>query len=87
LLADLWEGNQNGLAKKVEHYNDKYKFFNYEIEFPEVFTETKTGFDIVIGNPPWDKTKFDDKDFFSQFKTDYRTLSKSEQETIEKFIV
>ncbi len=84
MLADLWEGNQNGLAKKVEQYNDKYKFFNYEIEFPEVFTETKTGFDIVIGNPPWDKTKFDDKDFFSQFKTDYRTLSKSEQETIEK---
>ncbi len=37
----------------------KHRFFHWELEFPEVFFDTKgrqldsPGFDAVIGNPPW----------------------------------
>ena len=41
------------------------------------------GFDIIIGNPPWDKTKFSDSDFFPQFISNYRTLSNSKKEEIK----
>ena len=37
------------------------------------------GFQAIVGNPRWDKTKFSDNDFFSQFKSDYRTLSNSKK--------
>jgi type II restriction/modification system DNA methylase subunit YeeA len=83
LLQDLLEGNDNGLAKKVKEYAQEYGFFNYEIEFPEVYKENG-GFNIVIGNPPWDKTKFDDKDFFSQYVFNYRTCDNSKKAQIKK---
>lgn len=84
LLEDLLNGNDNGLAKKVYEYKREYNFFNYEVEFPEAFAAGKKGFNIVIGNPPWDKTKFDDKDFFSQYKFNYRTLINSRKKTVQK---
>jgi type II restriction/modification system DNA methylase subunit YeeA len=83
LLQDLLEGNNNGLAKKVSLYAKEYGFFNYEVEFSEVYRESG-GFNIVIGNPPWDKTKFDDKDFFSQYVFNYRTCDNAKKAQIQK---
>ncbi|MDR0467279.1 MAG: restriction endonuclease [Campylobacteraceae bacterium] len=76
--TDVW------LENDVNKYAKKYQFFNYEIEFAEVFSQTidKKGFDIVIGNPPWDKTKFSDNDFFPQYVSNYRTLIESKKKEI-----
>jgi hypothetical protein len=30
------------------------KFFHWEMEFPDVFTPERSGFDSMVGNPPWD---------------------------------
>lgn len=68
----------------IESYAKTYRFFNYEIEFPEIVNGgVFIGFDIIIGNPPWDKTKFSDSDFFPQFISNYRTLSNSKKEEIK----
>lgn len=60
----------------------KYRFFHYEIAFPEVFVGDKKGFDCIIGNPPWDKTKLSDDDFFPQFISDYRSKKASQKKQI-----
>jgi len=45
----------------------------YDLTFPEVFFEltdpsfTKKGFDVVLGNPPWDKVMPATKEFFVQY--------------------
>lgn len=62
--------------EEVKRVSRKYKFFNYDIEFPESYNY---GFDIIIGNPPWDKVKLDDKDFFSQYRSNYRTMKNNEK--------
>ncbi len=69
----------NGLLKKIRDYAAKFRFFNYEIEFPEALY----GFDCIMGNPPWDKTKFSDTDFFPQYNSRYRTMSNSEKKTYQ----
>ena len=51
-------------------------FFHWEIEFPEVFTGQRKGFDAVIGNPPWDKIKPIAHEFFTQYDPLYRTYDK-----------
>ncbi|WP_418905313.1 Eco57I restriction-modification methylase domain-containing protein (plasmid) [Borreliella turdi] len=61
--------------EKIKKISTYYKFFHYGIEFPDA----KDGFDIVIGNPPWEKTKFDESEFFSKHIPSYRKLSISEQ--------
>ena len=37
-------------------------FFHWPVEFPEVFG--KGGFDCVLGNPPWERIKLQEKEFF-----------------------
>lgn len=83
--AGLESLEQNKKAKElIESYAKTYRFFNYEIEFPEIVSDgVFVGFDIIIGNPPWDKTKFSDSDFFPQFISNYRTLSNSKKEEIK----
>ncbi|MCX6690975.1 MAG: hypothetical protein NTW33_02710 [Methanoregula sp.] len=40
-----------------------YRFFHWALEFPEVFTNG--GFDCILGNPPWEKEKIMETEFFS----------------------
>lgn len=59
---------------EVERLADEYRFFHWHLEFPEVFERSGRGadsagdtggFDAVVGNPPWDKVKLEDKEFFA----------------------
>jgi len=41
------------LRKAAKSQLNKYKPFHWHIEFPEVFLRTNSGFDTIIGNPPF----------------------------------
>jgi hypothetical protein len=41
-------------------------FFHWELEFPEVFPAGEAGgFDVVLGNPPWEMLQLDPQEFFA----------------------
>ncbi|MCX4617869.1 Eco57I restriction-modification methylase domain-containing protein [Streptomyces mirabilis] len=57
----------------------QYKFFHWHLEFPEVFRVPATadasvdtsvgwagGFSCVLGNPPWERIKLQEQEFFAQ---------------------
>lgn len=44
---------------------EQQRFFHWELEFPEVFGEASSGFDCILGNPPWDKIKLEEKKWFA----------------------
>lgn len=59
----------------VDELARQYRFFHWHLEFPGVFTvpndgsaEVVTGwsggFSCVVGNPPWERVKIQDKEFF-----------------------
>lgn len=73
----------NDFSSTIGGLSQKYRFFHYEIAFPEVFSSEKKGFDCIIGNPPWDKSEFSDNDFFPQFVSNYRTKKNSEKKTLK----
>lgn len=54
------------------------RFFHWELEFPDVFHVSGSGFDAVLGNPPWDIAKPVSKEFFSALDPLYRTYGKQE---------
>ena len=46
--------------------------FNWVLEFAEVYADG--GFDVVVGNPPWDRIKPLRDDFFVRHDREFRTL-------------
>lgn len=76
---------ENERAERVKKYAKQYKFFHYELEFIEVFRE-KNGFDLAVGNPPWDQIEFDKEGILTEedplfaIKTNYK-VEKSKYST------
>ena len=54
------------------------RFFHWELEFPDVFTASRPGFDAMLGNPPWEIQKPNSKEFFSNHDPLYRAYGKQE---------
>ena len=52
------------------------RFFHWELEFPDVFTPERAGFDAVLGNPPWEVMKPNSQEFFTAYDPLYRTYDK-----------
>jgi hypothetical protein len=63
-------------AAVVTRLVSEIKFFHWELEFPDVFTLQRSGFDAMIGNPPWDVMKPNSQEFFTDFDPLYRTYDK-----------
>jgi hypothetical protein len=57
----------------IRHLATDLKFFHWELEFPDVFTPDRSGFDALVGNPPWDVNEASSLEFFSDFDPLYRS--------------
>lgn len=53
-------GDVRGLAEELA---EEVGFFHWPLEFPDVFAEG--GFDVVLGNPPWERIKLQEQEFFA----------------------
>src|SRR5690606_27440035 len=51
--------------REVERLATLYGFFAWELAFPEVFGGERSGFDVVLGNPPWERVKLQEKEWFA----------------------
>jgi len=72
--------------KEMTHGNKERNFFPWKLYFADVFRE-KGGFDVVIANPPWDKVKPYDQEFFEKIDSKYREYSKADQKLlVEKLL-
>jgi hypothetical protein len=77
------QDNAHPLSLEIDKIAQQYLFFNYEIAFAEAFANPEdSGFHIVIGNPPWDVAEFNEAEFFSVWRSSYRTKLHSEKKEI-----
>jgi hypothetical protein len=61
------------LFKEIEGLAKKHRFFHWHLAFPQIFNlgdATKQpgwggGFDVILGNPPWETVLLKDKEFFA----------------------
>ncbi|NYF59359.1 Eco57I restriction-modification methylase domain-containing protein [Micromonospora purpureochromogenes] len=63
---------------EIARLREQYRFLHWHLEFPEVFevpeydsgidpaTGWAGGFDCVLGNPPWERIKLQEQEFFAQ---------------------
>ncbi|MGH3821495.1 MAG: Eco57I restriction-modification methylase domain-containing protein, partial [Pseudonocardiaceae bacterium] len=74
-LSEQW------VAERVERLARDYRFFHWQVEFPHIFavpedgdvdaaTGWRGGFHCVVGNPPWERVKLQDQEFFATRRPD-----------------
>ena len=52
-------------AAQAADIASRYRFLHWPLEFPNVFHRERPGFDVVVGNPPWNKVKFEMPNFLA----------------------
>ena len=63
LAADL-ESVPAPILEQLEALGEEYRFFHWQLAFAQVFSEAG-GFDLVLGNPPWERVKLQEQEFLA----------------------
>ena len=68
---DVWQAQADPklvpqpLRQVARSLAEQHRFFHWHLAFPEVFAAAgKGGFDVGLGNPPWERVKLQEKEFF-----------------------
>jgi len=61
LLRDVPQ--RTGVLEAAHEYARKAQAFHWKLEFPGVFEQG--GFDVLLGNPPWERVKLQQEEFFA----------------------
>lgn len=67
------------VRREVEALSEDHQFLHWHLAFPDVFVQSTEdrelrnsgwdgGFDVVLGNPPWERIKIQEKEWFSERK-------------------
>ncbi|HWL74226.1 MAG TPA: hypothetical protein VNQ74_10160, partial [Burkholderiaceae bacterium] len=67
---ELWRQLRDGeqelpalTGRIVNNLAEQYGFFHWHLQFPQVFANG--GFDVVTGNPPWERVTLKEKEWFA----------------------
>ena len=61
--ATLDAGDTDGTMEDVIPFARRAQAFHWPLEFPDVMADG--GFDVVLGNPPWERIKLQEQEFFA----------------------
>ena len=63
-LRDREASPSQVLVETTRRIAEDYGLFHWELAFPQVFA--RGGFDVVLGNPPWERVKLQEQEFFAK---------------------
>ena len=52
------------LVETTRRMAEEFGLFHWELAFPRIFA--RGGFDVVLGNPPWERVKLQEQEFFAK---------------------
>lgn len=71
------------LHKKARKATSDIPPFHFPIAFPEVFLRDRPGFDVIIGNPPWEEATIEEDAFWARHFPGLRGMRQSDQEILK----
>ena len=60
--------------RRIAELAEQYSFFHWELEMMDAFTDSRRGFDLVVGNPPWEKSQPSIDEFFTPHDPNFNYL-------------
>ncbi|MBI3742994.1 MAG: hypothetical protein HY261_01730 [Chloroflexi bacterium] len=80
VLSGKLKGDAMELLFRAQRESKRRQFFHWPLEFPLVFFRDDPGFDVVIGNPPWNEVNIEELGFYALHDPGIRGLvSESER--------
>lgn len=69
---ERWEEIRDGLPGSKEHRAARERLdglhaFHFPVAFPEVFLRDRPGFDVIVGNPPWQEATLEEDMFWARY--------------------
>jgi hypothetical protein len=66
-------------AKEVAGLNP----LHFPVAFPEVFLRDRAGFDVILGNPPWEEATVEEDRFWNAFVPGLQAMPQRQQEEVK----
>lgn len=74
LAGNIKDRDLRDARKQIVRLADLHQFFHWELEMMDAFTDARRGFDLVVGNPPWEIVSPNNDEFFTQYEPMFRSL-------------
>ena len=69
-----------GAARMARQELADLQALHFPVAFPEVFLRERPGFDVILGNPPWQEATLEEHAFWARYFPGLRSLPQGEQE-------
>lgn len=73
--GEILDGQPSLLAEQAGKLAAEHHFLHWPLAFAEAFARDRPGFDVVVGNPPWEEVNVEELGFFARYKPGIRSLS------------
>ncbi len=80
--ADVITGRDaadGALVRKARELAGEHRFLHWPLAFPQVFSRRREGFDVVVGNPPWEEVTVEELSFYGMYRPGINSLSEAER--------
>lgn len=75
--SEVLVGASTSSSLQADGLAERERFLHWPIAFPEVFARERPGFDVVVGNPPWEELYVDSLSYYAIFRPGLRALPES----------
>jgi hypothetical protein len=76
---ELLSGAESKLADKARSLAREQRALHWPLAFAEVFARENPGFDVIVGNPPWEEVTIEELAFYALHRPGIRSLPEQER--------
>ena len=75
------------LGSRARKQADAHGFLHWPIAFPQVFYRERPGFDVVVGNPPWEEITIEELSFYGMYRPGVNSMPEAERTAVVSELV
>ena len=74
-------GAASPLVSEARTLAETHRCLHWPLAFPQVFSRDRPGFDVVVGNPPWEEITIEELSFYGMFLPGVNSLPADQRST------
>ena len=71
--------DSTALVRHAQGLSKEHGFLHWPLAFPQVFSRECPGFDVVVGNPPWEQVRVEELSFYGMWRPGIQSLRESDR--------